>query len=234
MKKTASIFLALSLLIGLAGCSAPATESADPKPTATKESPKVKPAEITDYSIIPSYLNWTGFSALIYNPNETETLFDIEVEVLGIGENDVVLGRLDFSIGSLQAGETWVLQENFAEEDVMQAEFKVSHGTTDPERITSRLPEKSFSGIETDYRTNCTYDYCYGIATTNVVVDVPEDAPYSVVIMCAAYFGKNKVFLGGNCEGKDVFAGRKNGFEISDDIQPNAPTDVKLYARYGS
>jgi hypothetical protein len=65
-------------------------------------------------------------------------------------------------------------------------------------------------------------------------VSVPDDAPYSVVVLCAAYFGKNKAFLGGNCEAKDVFAGRKNGFEIYGNIKPSYPTEVKLYARYGS
>jgi hypothetical protein len=222
----------MPLLISLSSCSLPSSDSADPKPTESKQSSVIKPAEITDYSLADDDFLYQDFSALIFNPNETESLFDIEVEALGIGENDAVLEQLDFTISSLRAGETWVLSD-YIDKEVVQLEFKVSDGTSRPEVTTERLPENSLSEIETEYSPDLLSVYVQN-ATTKGVVTVPDDAPHSRVTLCAAYFGKSKAFLGGVCENLDVFAGRKTGFEIYGNIQPQSPTDVKLYVRYSN
>jgi hypothetical protein len=226
------LVMTVPLLLSLSSCSLPSSDSADPKPTESKQVSVLKSAEITDYSLADDDFLSKDFSALIYNPNETESLFDIEVEALGIGENDAVLDQLEFTISSLRAGETWVLSD-LIDKEVVQLEIKVSDGTTRPEVKTERLPENSLSEIETEYSADLLSVYVQN-ATTKGVITVPDDAPHSRVTLCAAYFGKSKEFLGGICEDLDVFAGRKTGFEIYGNIQPQSATDVKLYVRYSN
>ncbi len=232
MKKSATMFMAFCLLLGLSACSDSSNNSQNPKPTETTQSPKLKPALITDYMLLPSGLNYTNFSAMIKNPNKSVALFDITVRALGIGSNDVVLTEQSFSIGSLLPNETWILENPFDVEGVLEAEFKISEPVTSDEPTSPRFTDSSFSGKETRYSSATRYDIFQQWANSNVALAIPDDAPYSSAIVCAAYFAKNESFLGAECEAKEIFAGRKNGFEILGQVE-KYPAKVKFFARYG-
>ncbi len=228
MKKLA-VLLTLGLALGLAGCTSPTIKEAEPSPTPTLEL-----AEITEYSLQASLLV-TEFAALIHNPNKSEPLCDIEVSVAGIGEDDIVLAEQSFTIGSLLPDETWVLTNPFSVEEVIDAEFVVTNSPCTEKRqqeFSPRFSEDSYSNADTQYHTSDTYGYARGTADTNVVLTVPSDAPYSSVRVCAAYFAESGKFIGAECEAKDVFAGRKNGFNIYAFIQPEYPSEVRFFARY--